>query len=94
MRIVCSKVGNLLITNIFSFEVDLYIGGEMITSGFGTSLQRAELDAANKAVQQISEERGVCYPRMVSKNYHLLGFFLGGGIIGSQTPRRFCTFSV
>ncbi|CAG2253114.1 ADAR [Mytilus edulis] len=52
-----------------NFEVDLYIGGEMITSGFGTSLQRAELDAANKAVQQISEERGVCYPRMDFPRY-------------------------
>ncbi|XP_063432281.1 double-stranded RNA-specific adenosine deaminase-like isoform X2 [Mytilus trossulus] len=51
------------------FEVDLYIGGEIISSGFGTSLQRAELDAANKAVQQISEECGDCYPRMNFPRY-------------------------
>ncbi|CAG2253096.1 ADAR [Mytilus edulis] len=51
------------------FEVDLYIGGEMVSSGFGTSLQRAELDAANKAVQQISEECGDCYPRMNFPRY-------------------------
>ncbi|VDI11131.1 Hypothetical predicted protein [Mytilus galloprovincialis] len=46
-----------------SFKVDLYIGGEMKSSGFGTSLQRAELDAANKAVQQISKEFVDCYPK-------------------------------
>ncbi|CAG2253056.1 ADAR [Mytilus edulis] len=52
-----------------SFKVDLYIGGEMKSSGFGTSLQRAELDAANKAVQQISKEFVDCYPKMNFPRY-------------------------
>lgn len=51
------------------FEVDLYIGGEMISSGLGTSLQRAELDAANKAIQQISEECGHYYPTVNFPRY-------------------------
>ncbi|XP_052100074.1 double-stranded RNA-specific adenosine deaminase-like isoform X2 [Mytilus californianus] len=51
------------------FEVDLFIGGELVSSGLGTSLQRAELDAANKAIQQISEECGDCYPTVNSPRY-------------------------
>lgn len=78
---------NLLITNIFSFKVDLYIGGEMKSSGFGTSLQRAELDAANKAVQQISKEFVDCYPKTVSKNYYLVDILILKSLIAGGFKR-------
>lgn len=47
-----------------SFEVDLYIDGHKKTSGSGTSITKAEQEAAKKAIQQIFKEVDMSYPKM------------------------------
>lgn len=55
-----------------SFAVDLKIDGEIKTSGTGTSLQRAQQDAADEAIRQISKEIDEDYPKVVKQNEILL----------------------
>ena len=55
-----------------SFAVDLKIDRQIKTSGTGTSLQRAQQDAADKAITQISKEISRCYPKVVKQSEILL----------------------